>query len=44
MLMTIPVGGDIGLELYPDIDQFFRIEQGEGHVLMGDAEDKLDFA
>ena len=42
-LMTIPVGGDIGLELHPDIDQFLRIEQGEGRVLMGDAEDKLDF-
>ena len=35
--------GDIGLELHPDIDQFLRIEQGEGRVLMGDAEDKLDF-
>lgn len=42
-LMTIPVGGDIGLELHPDIDQFLRIEQGQGRVMMGDAEDKLDF-
>lgn len=42
-LMTIPVGGDIGLELHPNIDQFLRIEQGKGRVLMGDVEDKLDF-
>ena len=42
-LMAIPVGGDIGLELHPDIDQFLRIEQGQGRVMMGDAEDKLDF-
>ncbi len=42
-LMTIPVGGDIGLELHPNIDQFLRIEQGEGQVLMGDTQNKLDF-
>ncbi|WP_195533584.1 cupin domain-containing protein [Bacteroides finegoldii] len=42
-LMTIPAGGDIGLEQHPDIDQFLRIEQGEGRVLMGDTQDKLDF-
>lgn len=42
-LMTIPVGGDIGLELHPDIDQFLRVEQGQGRVMMGDAEDQLDF-
>lgn len=42
-LMTIPVGGDIGIELHSEIDQFLRIEQGQGQVMMGDAEDKLDF-
>lgn len=42
-LMTIPVGGDIGLELHSNIDQFLRIEQGEGRVLMGDTQDNLDF-
>lgn len=42
-LMTIPVGGEIGLELHPDIDQFLRIEKGEGRVLMGDTQDSLDF-
>ena len=34
-LMTIPVGGEVGLELHPDIDQFLRIEEGEAKVMMG---------
>ena len=42
-LMSIPVGGEIGLELHADIDQFLRIEEGEGRVLMGDAKDSLHF-
>lgn len=42
-LMSIPVGGNIGLEVHPNIDQFIRIEQGIGLVQMGDAKDNLDF-
>lgn len=42
-LMSIPVGGDIGLEQHNGIDQFLRIEEGEGKVMMGDSEDNLDF-
>ncbi|WP_295937551.1 cupin domain-containing protein [uncultured Alistipes sp.] len=42
-LMSIPVGGDVGLEQHHDIDQFLRIEEGIGQVLMGDSADKLDF-
>ncbi len=42
-LMSIPVGGEIGLEIHPDNDQFLRVEQGEGLVQMGDAEDNLTF-
>ncbi|SDZ83217.1 Mannose-6-phosphate isomerase, cupin superfamily [Thalassobacillus cyri] len=42
-LMTIGVGDDIGLEVHPDVDQFLRIEQGEGLVQMGDSADQLDF-
>lgn len=42
-LMSINVGEDIGLESHPDVDQFIRIEQGQGIVLMGDRKDKLDF-
>lgn len=42
-LMSINVGEDIGLEIHPDLDQFIRIEQGQGLVLMGDRRDMLDF-
>ena len=42
-LMSIPVGGDIGLEVHPDNDQFLRLEQGKGLVQMGPAEDDLPF-
>ncbi|MGI8314671.1 cupin domain-containing protein [Halobacillus mangrovi] len=42
-LMSIGVGEDIGLELHSDVDQFLRIEQGQGLVQMGDAKDQLDF-
>jgi len=42
-VMSIPVGGEIGLELHNDTDQFIRIEDGQGKVLMGDAEDLLTF-
>lgn len=42
-LMSIGIGEDIGLEVHHDIDQFLRIEEGEGLVQMGDAKDKLDF-
>ncbi len=40
-LMTIPVGGDVGLEVHPETDQFLRLEQGEAKVLMGPSKDKL---
>ena len=42
-LMSIDVGGDIGLEVHPDVDQFIRIEQGQGLVQMGERKDHLDF-
>ena len=42
-LMSINVGDDIGLEVHHDHDQFIRIEQGEGLVLMGDSKYHLDF-
>ncbi|WP_368505284.1 cupin domain-containing protein [Alkalihalophilus sp. As8PL] len=40
-LMSIEVGGDIGLETHPNLDQFIRIEEGQGLVQMGDAPDNL---
>ncbi|GGF18375.1 hypothetical protein GCM10010954_16420 [Halobacillus andaensis] len=42
-LMSIEPGSDIGLEVHPDVDQFLRIEEGEGFVQMGPRENQLDF-
>lgn len=42
-LMSIKVGEDIGLEIHPDLDQFLRVEKGQGVVMMGDRRDRLDF-
>jgi mannose-6-phosphate isomerase-like protein (cupin superfamily) len=42
-LMSIPVGGDIGLERHPDTDQFIRLERGHGRAQMGRAKDELTF-
>ena len=42
-VMSIPVGGDVGLEKHPDNDQFLRIEQGHGRVEMGPAETEVTF-
>ncbi|MDO8107533.1 cupin domain-containing protein [Isoptericola sp. b441] len=42
-LMSIPVGGDIGLEAHPETDQFIRLDGGRGRVQMGPAEDELTF-
>ena len=42
-LMSIPAGKDIGLEMHPDVDQFLRIENGRGLVMMGESENNLPF-
>lgn len=42
-LMSIPVGGDVGLEIHTDTDQFLRLEQGRGRVQMGVSADELTF-
>lgn len=42
-VMSINVGGDIGLEVHPTTDQFIRIEEGQGLVQMGDSKEKFDF-
>src|SRR6056297_3033263 len=42
-LMTIPVGGDVGLEVHDSSDQFLRLEQGKGRVQMGPSKDQLTF-
>ena len=40
-LMCIPAGGDIGVEIHEDIDQFIRIESGCALVKMGCGPDAL---
>ena len=35
VLMSIPVGEDIHLEIHPYVDQFFRFEKGEGKIVLG---------
>ena len=42
-LMSIKVGEDIGLEVHPNLDQFIRIEEGQGLVKMGDRKDNLNY-
>lgn len=42
-MMSIPVGGDIGLEMHPDTDQFLRLDAGRGRVQMGSSPESLDF-
>jgi len=41
-LMSIEVGEDIGLEMHPDVDQFLRIEEGHGLVMMGYSKNNLN--
>lgn len=42
-LMSINVGEDIGLEIHPNVDQFIRIEEGQGLAQIGDRKDNLSF-
>lgn len=40
-LMDIPAREEIGLEVHPNTDQFFRIESGHGLLQIGDRKDHL---
>lgn len=42
-LMNIRVGGDIGLEMHADHDQFIRIVSGMGLVKMGNQKNNLSY-
>ncbi|QCR32532.1 cupin domain-containing protein [Lysinibacillus sp. SGAir0095] len=42
-LMSLNPGEDIGLEMHPDVDQFLRIEQGQGITQMGRRRDNLSY-
>ena len=40
-LMSIPVYGDIGVEMHDDVDQFIRIVSGRAKVYMGNCQNDL---
>ena len=40
-LMNIPAGGDVGLEMHSDTDQFLRIGSGCGLCVMGESPEKM---
>ena len=42
-LTLMSISDEIGLEVHPDTDQFIRIEEGFGLVMMGDSPDNLTF-
>lgn len=42
-LMSLKVGEDIGLEIHPEVDQFLRVEQGQGIVRMGRSRNNLNY-
>jgi mannose-6-phosphate isomerase-like protein (cupin superfamily) len=46
VVMTLQPGEEIGSEVHPDRDQFFRIEEGEGAIDIDGRENKVvdDFA
>ncbi|MBA3577798.1 MAG: cupin domain-containing protein [Sphingomonas sp.] len=46
VLMTLQPGDEIGEEVHPDRDQFFRIEEGEGAIDIDGRENRVedDFA
>lgn len=41
-LMSIPRGGEIGLEIHPEVDQFIRLKSGFGLVKKGKCKNNLN--
>lgn len=39
VVMSLKPGEEIGAEVHPDVDQFFRFEAGEGKVVVGEGEE-----
>ena len=40
-LMSIPVCGDIGVEMHTDVDQFIRVESGRAKIYMGNCRNNM---
>ena len=43
-VMSIPVGGEIGLEIHEGLDQFIRVESGCAYVYMGNTKRNVKLA
>jgi mannose-6-phosphate isomerase-like protein (cupin superfamily) len=41
-VMRLGAGEDIGREAHPRVDQFIRIEKGQGRVELGSTEERID--
>ena len=41
-LMSIPAGGEIGVEMHTDVDQFIRVENGKAKVYIGESKDNFE--
>ena len=41
VVMSLKPGEDIGVEVHDSVDQFFRVEQGEGKVVMNGQESEV---
>ncbi|MDZ7674329.1 MAG: cupin domain-containing protein [Acidimicrobiales bacterium] len=41
-VMSIPPGGEVGLEMHDGLDQFIRIESGRATVTLGPSQDEVD--
>jgi len=42
-LTLMSIEDEIGVEMHPDLDQFLRLEQGQGIVMMGKSRYRLNF-
>ena len=42
-VMSIPVGGEIGMEIHDNLDQFLRVEGGCANVYMGKTKKEMKF-
>ncbi len=41
-LMSIPIGGDIGIEMHKNVDQFIRVEEGFALITLGKSKSNLN--
>jgi mannose-6-phosphate isomerase-like protein (cupin superfamily) len=41
VVMCLQPGEEIGKEMHPNVDQFFRVEQGEARFVLGEKEEHL---